>query len=253
MSAEFTLRSWLREGDFTLAMSSGFFGFFAHAGVLRALEEDGLAPARLAGSSAGALVTGLWASGLDAGGIEHELRRLQRSDFWDPWPGAGLLRGRKFQQKLESLLVARTFAQCRRPLSISVFDLASRSTRVVDSGDLATAIRASCALPLLFHPVRVDGRLASDGGIRDRPGLDGVPEGRRVLYHHLASKSPWRRGADPQLQVPRRAGLVPLVIDGLPRVNPFRLDVGATAFDRAYEATRAALDGPLPESPARAA
>ena len=117
---------------------------------------------------------------------------------------------------------------------------------MIESGDLATAIRASCALPLLFHPVRVGGRLASDGGILDRPGIDGVPAGRRVLYHHLASKSPWRRSADPQLQVPKREGLVPLVIDGLPRVNPVRLDIGAAAFDRAFEATREALDRPVP-------
>ena len=53
-----TLRTWLTEAPFTLGMSSGFFGFFAHAGVLAALEEQGLTPRAVAGSSAGALVTG---------------------------------------------------------------------------------------------------------------------------------------------------------------------------------------------------
>jgi NTE family protein len=46
--------------------------------------------------------------------------------------------------------------------------------------------------------------------------------------------------------VPERAGLVPLVIDGLPRVGPFRLDEGKRAFEIARKATRAALDAPLP-------
>ena len=62
-----TLREALREGPFTLAMSSGFFGFFAHCGVLSVLEDEGLVPSRASGSSAGALVTGAWAAGLDAG------------------------------------------------------------------------------------------------------------------------------------------------------------------------------------------
>jgi NTE family protein len=239
-----TLREWLREGEFTLGLSSGFFGFFAHAGVLRVLEDEGLLPSALSGSSAGALVTGLWASGLDATAIERELKTLERAHFWDPWPGPGLLRGRKFQAKLESLMPVRTFEACRRPLSISVFEVASRRTRVVTSGDLATAVRASCALPGLFHPVRVDGVLCSDGGVLDRPGLDGVGSGARVLYHHLASKSPWRRAADPQLQVPTREGMRALVIDGLPRVNPFKLHAGERAFDAAARATRAALARP---------
>jgi NTE family protein len=241
-----TLREWLREGDFTLAMSSGFFGFFAHAGVLRVLEDEGLLPAALSGSSAGALVTGLWASGLDAAAIERELKALERAHFWDPWPGIGLLRGLKFQAKLEALMPARTFAACRRPLTVSVYEVASRRTRVVRSGDLATAVRASCALPGLFHPVRVDGVLCSDGGVLDRPGLDGVRPGARVLYHHLASKSPWRRAADPQLQVPVRDGMRSLVVEGLPRVNPFKLHAGERAFDVAARETRRALDAPAP-------
>ena len=54
-----THADWLREQPFTLALSAGFFGFFAHAGVLRALEEQELRPARVVGASAGALSGGL--------------------------------------------------------------------------------------------------------------------------------------------------------------------------------------------------
>src|SRR4051794_34661937 len=110
-----TLREWLREGPFSLGMSSGFFGFFAHTGVMTVLEDCDLAPARLAGSSAGALVTGLWASGVSAIRLRDELIALRREHFWDPSPGLGLLRGRLFRERLDSLLVARTFAACRRP------------------------------------------------------------------------------------------------------------------------------------------
>ena len=246
MSAGPTLREWLRDGSYTLTMSSGFFGFFAHTGMLSVLEEAGLAPARITGSSAGALVGGAWASGLGTEKLAAELFALRREHFWDPWPGAGLLRGKLFRERLAALLPARTFESCRVPLHVSAFDLASRSTRVFSEwGDLVRAIHASCAVPFMFQPVWIDGRPHVDGGIADRPGLAGVPRGQRVLYHHLSSRSPWRRVGSPSLRVPRRSGLVPLVLDGLPRVGPFKLEVGRRAFDQARRSTHALLDAPV--------
>jgi NTE family protein len=129
-----------------------------------------------------------------------------------------------------------------------VFDVLSRSTRVVDDGDLAPAIRASCAVPGLFHPVWLGGRPMLDGGILDRPGLAGMPSGERVLFHHLASRSPWRRDDGSSMALPRRAALVPLVLGDLPRVGPFRLEEGARAFEIARTRTRLALDRPANES-----
>ena len=85
-------RDWLASQPFTLALSAGFFGFFAHTGVLQALEEAGLRPRRIVGVSAGALAGGLWASGLSAAELAEELVRLRRVDFWDPGlPLGGLL------------------------------------------------------------------------------------------------------------------------------------------------------------------
>lgn len=241
MSAHPTLREWLRDRPFTLALSSGFFGFFAHTGLVTVLEDEGLLPARLAGSSAGALVSGLWASGVGAARLRDELTALRREHFWDPGPGLGLLRGRLFRERLESLLVARTFAACRAPVAISVYDVLSRDTRVVADGDLAPAIQASCAVPLLFHPVWSGGRPLLDGGIADRPGILGIPQGERVLHHHLASRSPWRRLGSASMEVPRRPGLVAIVLGDLPRVGPFRLERGPWAFDAARHAAREAL------------
>ncbi len=243
-----SLRGWLEDAPFSLAMSSGFFGFFAHAGVMTALEDAGLAPARLSGSSAGALVAGLWASGLSATRIGEELAILERAHFWDPAFGAGLLRGRLFDRALDRLLGAKTFGGCRAPLAVSVFDVLARTTRVVVDGDLAPAIRASCAVPGLFHPVWLEGRPMLDGGIADRPGLAGMPAGERVLFHHLASRSPWRRKNGASMDVPRRVGLVPLVLGDLPRVGPFRLHEGARAFELARRRMSVALDRPASEA-----
>src|SRR4051812_30729734 len=95
-----SLAAWLAQEPFTLAMSSGYFGFFAHCGVLWALEEHGLIPARVRGSSAGALVTGLWAAGLSARQVADDLLSVTRADFWDPRPGLGFLKGQLFDQRL---------------------------------------------------------------------------------------------------------------------------------------------------------
>jgi NTE family protein len=234
-----TLRAHLREGPFALAMSSGFFSFFAHTGFLTVLEDEGLLPSRVSGSSAGALVTGAWASGLDAPDLARELDQLERRHFWDPAVGAGLLRGRLFRERLERLLPQASFARCRVPAAVSVFDVRSRSTRVLEGGDVTSAIHASCAVPLLVHPVSIDGRSYLDGGILDRPGLVGMPESEpRVLFHHIASKSVWRT----KLEVPRRHGMVTVVLEGLPRSGPFRLAEGRRAFTAARSAMRRALD-----------
>ncbi len=237
-----TLRDWLSRGPFTLTMSSGFFGFFAHAGVMSALLEAGLPPQRLSGSSAGALVAGMWASGVPVDTVVAELISLSRSDFWDPRPGPGLLRGRAFRAVLHRLLVSERMEQCRVPVAISVFDVLSCRTRVLTSGDLASAIHASCAVPVMFHPVWREGRLLADGGIADRPGIAGVHRGERVLYHHIASRSPWRRKTSASLRVPARANLMALRFAELPRSGPFRLDRGRLALEQARDLTRLALD-----------
>lgn len=235
------LGDWLAEKPFALAMSSGFFSFFAHTGMLDALVGGGLRPQMVAGSSAGALVGGAYAAGLDAHLLAERLVRLRREEFWDPSPGAGLLAGKKFDQLLRDMLPTTEMRACRLPIKISAFDIARRTTAVLDDHDLAHAIRASCAVPALFHPVWIERRAYWDGGILDRPGLAGIPDGERVLFHHIGSKSPWRL----RLPTPKRAGMVTLVIENLPRSGPFRLDDGRRALELARERMKRALDAKI--------
>ncbi len=236
-----SLGDWLHARPFSLAMSSGFFSFFAHTGMLSSLVRRGLIPRAVAGSSAGALVGGAWAAGVDPGALGERFHRLERREFWDPAPGAGLLAGKRFDRLLREMLPTTDLARCRVPVRISVFDIARRATTVLDTGDLAHAIRASCCVPALFHPVRIAGRAYWDGGILDRPGLAGLANDDRVLFHHIASRSPRRR----RLDVPRRPGMVTLVIDDLPRSGPFRLDAGRRALVLARDAMARALDAPI--------
>jgi NTE family protein len=230
---------------FALGLSSGFFGFFAHAGFLSVLEEEALLPVRLSGASAGALVSGCWAAGLSTAQIAEALLTLERADFWDPGLGWGLLRGQKFRARLEALLPVPTFAECRAPVTFSAHDRRARAPAVLDTGALAPAIHASCAVPFMFQPVTIDGRSFCDGGVSDRPGLAGMPPGQRLLFHHLTSRSWWRRRGSPSLEIPKRDNMVALVLDGLPRSGPFKLDVGRQAFEAARATTRRAMDTPV--------
>ena len=240
-----TLQSWLQEQPFTLTLSSGFFGFFAHSGLLAALDKHRLLPNRLTGSSAGALVGAMWAAGVDTQTMRDELFALSKEDFWDPGVGLGLLKGQKMRDHLQALLPVKQFEDCRVPLSLSTYDPLRRETVIFNQGDLIPALYASCAVPFMFQPIRIDGRLLWDGGVSDRPALADVSSGERVCYHHIASRSPWRRAGSEALQLPTRDNLISIVLHGLARPGPSRLEAGKQAWQQAFAAAERALEQPV--------
>ena len=209
---------------------------------LTVLEDEGLLPIRASRARAPAPSSmGTWAAGLDAPVLARELDQLERRDFWDPGMGAGLLRGRLFRERLERLLPeprVRRLPRCpsRSPPSRCVRDAHACST----SGDLGAAIQASCAVPLLFHPVAIDGRSYLDGGILDRPGLAGMPRGR------AARPLPSHRRRSPRGARSSRSRSAPAwsrsCSQDLPRSGPFQLEAGREAFRVARAATKRALD-----------
>jgi NTE family protein len=235
-----TLREWLTEAPFALTLSSGFFGFFAHAGFVSVLEDVGVRPRRVSGSSAGALVGGLWAAGVDSVRLRDELARLRRDHFWDPGWGFGLLRGALFRALLDDVLAVQRFEETTVPVRVSTFDVRSRKTVVQGAGLLSPAIQASCSVPGLFHPVWIDGRPLLDGGILDPCGLAGMPTTERVLYHHLSFADRVRLRP-----VAARQELRAVWVRGLPRLSPFRLGGAMAAFQSAARALRSALHSPV--------
>ena len=235
-----THHDWLAAEPFTLAMSAGFFGFYAHTGFLQALEEAQLRPCRVVGVSAGALAGGIYASGVPLPALTEELLHLSRDAFWDlGLPLGGLLRGQKFAALLQRVLGrggVTDLERCPIPFAAVVFDVLRGQTRTVEHGPLGDAIRASCALPGLFRPVSVTGRWCVDGGVRDRGGHTALAASERTLLHHLPSESPWRfmSGTKPcHENKNRRTVLLP----PLPRVTPFALHTGAQALEAARTGT----------------
>jgi NTE family protein len=226
-----SLHAWLQAAPFTLALSGGFFGFFAHTGLLLALEEAGLRPARVTGASAGALAGAVWASGVPGAHLAERLRTLEKRDFWDPgFPWGGLLKGQAFERLVAELVAEQGVTQledCPIPTAAVVFDVRRMRARVLDTGPVARAVRASCTVPGLFRPVPWEGTLLLDGGVTDRPGACALRPGERVLYHHLLE-----RGEDPARTPLRgRENTHTLAFPDVPRAGPNRLDEGRAALE----------------------
>lgn len=166
-----------------VALGAGGANGLAHVSMLETLDEMGVAPRRIAGASIGAVIGALYASGLSGREIrelvissftlqeEKPLRRWLSEDAvrWanlievDLGSG-GLLSSDGVVAFLIEHLEAKRFEELLRPLQVVAGDLWTREQVVLDSGDLASAVRASMALPGVFQPVRREGRTLVDGG-----------------------------------------------------------------------------------------
>lgn len=189
-----------------VVLSSGYFGFFGHAGFVAALEETGLVPAAWAGTSAGGVIAAFGAAGVPAADVQAHLAARQKDEFWDrDLRGAllasvrrhhgatGLLKGDRFRALLERLLPVHRFELLQRPLVIVATDLTRQRPKVLTAGPLATALHATCAYPGMFRAVRHDGALLWDGGIIDKaPALalaDHCAGLDALLVHYLPSNA----------------------------------------------------------------
>jgi NTE family protein len=223
----------LQVEEYALCMSSGFFRFYAHMGVLNALEENNcLRVKSCSGASAGALVTGFLASGMKPSEMPEKVFAIKRCDMWDVGFGLGLLKGQLFQEILEKNLKVKTFEECSIPLGVTAYDVLGMKTNCLTSGDIATAIRASCTFPGLFQPVLIDEKLHIDGGVFDDGGLMALPS---IPSSNLIVNVVCGRGRIKSSVLPEKfkdARLLTLVLDNIPAVSPFNMDTdGPEAYN----------------------
>ena len=148
------------------AFGGGGVRGWAHVGVLSVLERTGLRPDLVAGCSAGAITASYLAAGFS---VEHmtELMRVQntRALFSLRFDRYGLVSTDDFADYLRSHLGDRQIEDLDLPLFIVCTDLETGKEVVIDRGPLVEAVLASCALPGIFAPVRLGGRLLIDGGV----------------------------------------------------------------------------------------
>ena len=190
-----------------LVLSGGGARGAAHIGVLKVLEENHIPIDAIAGTSMGAVVGGLYASGLSAADVERVMtsvdwqdafrdspartdlnfrRKLEDQNFLVKFPlglkgrrfrlPRGLVQGQKLAQILRSLTLPvaqiQSFDDLAIPFRAVATDIVTGERVVLDHGDLATAMRASLSAPGVFSPVDLDGRMLVDGGLSSNLPVD---------------------------------------------------------------------------------
>ena len=151
-----------------LALGGGAARGFAHVGVIQVLEEAGLRPGYVVGTSAGSLVAALYASGKSPAELVRVAETMQEADITDwmlPILNRGALRGEALARYVNTQVGGRALEQMKIPLGIVATDLGNGEAITFRRGNTGAAVRASSAVPGVFQPVRVAEREYVDGGL----------------------------------------------------------------------------------------
>ncbi|RIH90372.1 putative NTE family protein [Calidithermus terrae] len=165
-----------------LALGGGGVRGVAHLGLLKVLRDEGVPIAGIAGSSAGALAASIYAFDLplEPSFVLHtlydpDLDRLQKSGKLRHWMRVmeflrkpTLAEGRYYQEGLSRLFGTKNIEESPIPLVIQAADFNTGELVPLRTGSLAQAIRASSAIPSIFPPVRLDGRVLVDGDVAEK-------------------------------------------------------------------------------------
>jgi NTE family protein len=151
-----------------LALGGGAARGFAHVGVIQILEEAGVRPDFVVGTSAGSLVAALYASGRSGQQLQQVADSMEEAAFTDwtlPIFSRGMLRGEALARYVNAQVSGKTIEQMPLPLGIVATDLNSGLGVLFQRGDTGTAVRASSAVPALFLPVKIGKQEYVDGGL----------------------------------------------------------------------------------------
>lgn len=257
-------------GKITLALSGGGAAGLGHIPVLCALDDAGLCPDAIAGASIGALVGALYASGMPGAAIrEHATTLHDRPSQIASrlWSGLSL---RKAMLPLDAEMVLDLvlpddmpdrFEDLDIPLTVIATDYHARAPIAFCRGPLRGALAASIAIPGLFRPVALDGRIYVDGGVTNNLPLDHLPKAGLSIAVDVASEPPQDSTEMPgplaasmgAMRIMMRAMLERTLHSHPPDIliEPDSRSFGALDFqklpdilracDRAYDDTRAAL------------
>jgi NTE family protein len=159
-----------RKPTVALVLGSGAARGFAHIGVIKSLESQGIRPNMVVGSSAGSVIAALYASGysgLDLNRIGLNLDEAAIADWAYPFAGrfGGLIKGDALQNMVNREVQNKTIEQMSIPLGIVATELQTGKGILFRRGDTGLAVRASCSVPGVFQPATIQGREYVDGGL----------------------------------------------------------------------------------------
>ena len=160
-----------------LVLGGGAARGFAHVGVIRVLEQEKIPIDLVVGTSVGSLIGALYAghrNGFELEWAAFELKQEDVFDFgvWNAVLGMGLAKGDRLEAFVKGKVKQRTVEELPLPFVAVATDLNWGTPIVLDHGPVARAVRASSAIPGVFEPVLVDGKLLVDGGVVDNIPID---------------------------------------------------------------------------------
>ncbi|MEI8326707.1 MAG: patatin-like phospholipase family protein, partial [Betaproteobacteria bacterium] len=151
-----------------LALGGGAARGFAHVGVIQVLEEAGIHPNLVLGTSAGSLVASLYASGNNGIQLQQVAENMEEAAITDwtlPFFSRGVLRGEALARYVNTLVKGRLIENMPLPLGIVATNLDSGQGVLFRRGDTGTAVRASSSVPGVFQPVKIGTQEYVDGGL----------------------------------------------------------------------------------------
>lgn len=149
-----------------LVLGGGGLRGFAHVGVLHALEEAGIKPDIIVGTSAGAVVGAAYASGMTPDQIELTARNVELSSLVDlTWASGGFMRGNNLAKWVDAVTAGVPIERLPVRFAAIATDLESETPVLIDSGSAGRAVQASAAVPGVNVPVSYDRGHLIDGGI----------------------------------------------------------------------------------------
>ena len=153
-----------------LALSGGGTRGFAHIGVLRAFEEERIKFDYVAGTSVGSLIGATYCAGVTCDQMIETAKQVKKKElvgkFWINSDSANIAK------IANRLLADKTFKQLQTPFCAVAVDISDGQEVVLNSGEVAKAVSASCAVPALFTPVQIDGMVLVDGGLLNNMPAD---------------------------------------------------------------------------------
>lgn len=248
----------MSSGKVGLALGSGGAKGFAHVGVLKALEENGVQVEFVSGSSMGSLVGAFYATGMRPDFMD----RLARTLSWRHWvdvtvPRVGLIAGKRIHEMVTLLTRGVDFSKTNIPLAIVSTELMTRRLVTFTTGRVSDAVRASISIPGVFVPYVRDDGVFVDGGVMERVPISAVKAlgARRVIAVDVATvmKDEVPSTMLDVIMLSLDAMMGQLLQHKLPTADVFIApdlsDIGTSQFHRAaeaieigYEATLAAMD-----------
>jgi len=223
-----------------LALGGGAAKGFAHVGVIRVLEQNGIVPDIVTGTSAGSIVGAIYASGVDGEALRYRALRINESDLRDfTFSTSGFLKGEKLAALVNQQVDGKKIEQLSRRFGAVVTDLDSGARVVLKSGDTGTAVRASAAIPNVFQPVTINGRRYVDGGLTSPvPVIAAREMGADIVIAVDISAKPTGKSAlgflsllDQSLNIMSQAALAQELKQANVTLRPRVLHIGSADFD----------------------